>query len=270
MTKGVEPAPRDRLIVALDPPYGDAGFEYGSGKRFEEELFRETASIIGELGDAVTFYKVGLRLFPVFGRVIECLQKKGKHIFLDLKVLDIPETVAQTAAMAARLNVEFMTVNHGSDQTIRAAKEAVSKLKKSRPKILLVPFLTSLSEEDLKELYHVDITVQEFVLRVSEKAKKAGCDGIVCSGREAGAVKKRLGGRDGKDIIVVTPGVRPEITLVRNDDQKRVVTPKKAIQEGADYIVVGRPVVRAGDKKRQMAEAVVGEIEEGLSARRTV
>ncbi|UCF80083.1 MAG: orotidine-5'-phosphate decarboxylase [Acidobacteriota bacterium] len=268
MTKGGEPSPRDRLIVALDPPYGDAGFEYGSGKHFEDELFQETASIISELGDAVSFYKVGLRLFPVFGRVVECLRKKGKYIFLDLKALDIPETVAQVATVAAHLDVEFMTMNHGSDQTVRAAKEAISKLKKSRPKILLVPFLTSLSEEDLKELYHVDVTVQEFVLQVSEKAKKAGCDGIVCSGREAGAVKKRLGGRDGKDIVVVTPGVRPEITLVRNDDQKRVVTPRKAIQEGADFIVVGRPVIRAGDKKRQVAEAVAKEIEEGLSARR--
>jgi orotidine-5'-phosphate decarboxylase len=270
MMMGGEPSPRDRLIVALDPPYGDAGFEYGGGKRFEEELFQETASIIGELGDAVTFYKVGLRLFPVFGRVIERLQEKGKHIFLDLKVLDIPETVAQVATVAAHLGVEFMTMNYGSDQTIRAAKEAVSKLKKSRPKILLVPFLTSLSEEDLRKLYRVDVTVQEFVLQASEKAKKAGCDGIICSGREAGAVKKKLGGRDGKGIIVVTPGVRPEITLVRNDDQKRVVTPRKAIQEGADFIVVGRPVIRAGDKKRRVAEAVVGEIEEGLSARRTV
>ena len=269
MIKGGKPSPKDRLIVALDPPYGGAGFEYGSEKRFEDELFRETASIISELGDAVSFYKVGLRLFPVFGRVIEYLQKKEIHIFLDLKALDIPETVAQTAAVAARMDVEFMTINYGSDQSIRAAKSAINELKKSRPKLLLVPFLTSLNKEDLKKLYRIDVTVEEFVLQVSEKAKEAGCDGIICSGREAGAVKKRLGGRDGEDIIVVTPGVRPEVTLVRNDDQKRVVTPKMAIREGADHIVVGRPVIRAGDKKRQVAEAIVGEIEEGLSARRT-
>ena len=130
--------PRDRLIVALDPPYNGAGFTYDRKRRFEDVLFQDTAALIAELGSTVSFYKIGLRLFPILGRIIEHLQKKEKHIFLDLKSLDIPETVAQAAVVAAHLSVKFITVNHGSPESIRAAKKAINKLRKSRPKILFV------------------------------------------------------------------------------------------------------------------------------------
>ena len=225
--------PRDRLIVALDVPGAAAAL-----------------TLADALGDSVSFYKIGLELFAAGeGRAaMDALLARGKRVFADLKLFDVPETVARAAARVADSGADFLTV-HGNDAMMAAAAGA----KGGRLKILAVTALTSLDSGDLRALgFQCDPA--ELVLSRARRALALGCDGVVSSGLEVAALRSGAG----KELIVVTPGVRP-LENRAEDDQKRIVTPGQAIRAGADHIVVGRPI-RAAANPRSAAEAIHEEI----------
>jgi orotidine-5'-phosphate decarboxylase len=223
---------RDRLILALDVP--------------DIEPAKELVAL---LGDSVTFYKIGLELF-MSGRyfeLVDWLTGQGKRVFCDLKLFDVPETVARAVRRLGGRGVDFTTV-HGNDSMLRAAAAEKGGLK-----ILAVTVLTSLDRGDLKDL-GFECDVQELVLSRARRALEIGCDGVVSSGLEAQALRKDLGDR----LMVVVPGIRP-VENRPQDDQKRVVTPTQAFEMGADFIVVGRPIRDAADP-RVKAEEIQQEI----------
>ncbi len=225
-------APRDRLIVALDAP--DVG---------------EAERLIEHIGDAATFYKVGMELAYGGGLgLVAKLASAGKQVFLDLKLHDIPNTVERATAQAAKLGAMFLTV-HAYPQTMRAA---VAGAKGSQMRILAVTVLTSCDDGDLAEAGY-RYGVAELVRRRAEQANALGVDGVVASATEAAPLRALVG--DG--MILVTPGIRP--AGAGAGDQKRVATPASAILRGADYLVVGRPITAAADPKAAAA-AIVSEI----------
>jgi orotidine-5'-phosphate decarboxylase len=224
--------PRERLIVALDLPAAD-----------------EAKVLVKQLGDAARFYKVGLELFMSGGyfELIEWLVSQGKRVFVDLKFFDVPETVRGAVRGLRNRGVTFATV-HGNQAILEAAGGA-----KGEVKILAVTVLTSLDRGDLDDL-GFECDVESLVLSRARRALAAGCDGVISSGLEAPMLKRELGER----ILVVTPGIRP----VENrpiDDQKRTVDVGQAFANGADYIVVGRPIRQAADP-RAAAEAMQATI----------
>jgi len=223
--------PRDRLILALDVPSVD-----------------QARQLIATLGDSVSFYKIGYQLAYVGGlSMAEELVRAGKKIFLDLKLHDIGNTVASGVKSIANLGATFLTV-HAYPQTMKAAVEAA---RGSSLKILAVTVLTSYDDNDLKEAGY-QLGVSDLVAQRARQAYAAGVDGLVCSAEEAARLRRLVG-----SMTLVTPGIRPAGSEV--GDQKRVMTPARAIAEGADYLVVGRPVVAAADPKAS-AEAIVAEI----------
>lgn len=222
---------QDRLIVALDVPTRERA----------QELVRK-------LGDSVRFYKIGLELFMAgdyFG-LIDWLLDKDKQVFVDLKFFDVPATVARAVERLNGRGITFATV-HGNDAMMRAAAEA-----KGDVGILAVTVLTSLDRGDLDDLGFA-CDVDELVVSRTRRAVEAGCDGVIASGREARRLREALG----TSYLVVTPGIRP---VDNDDDQKRIVTPAAAFENGADYIVVGRPI-RDADDPKQAALAIQSEIE---------
>jgi orotidine-5'-phosphate decarboxylase len=224
--------PRDRLIVALDVPTS-----------------READAVIEKLGDTVGFYKIGYQLAFERGLPLAAaLVGAGKRVFLDMKLHDIGNTVARGVETIAQLGVTFLTV-HAYPQTMRAAVEARAG---SRLKILAVTVLTSYDDADLAEAGY-SVAVEQLVAERAKQAHDVGTDGIVCSPAEAGPLRLMVGA----DMLVVTPGVRPAGAAI--GDQKRVTTPAQAISAGADYLVVGRPVIAAADPKAA-ADAIVAEI----------
>lgn len=222
----------ERLIAALD--VADA---------------EQAKSLVQRLGDSVRFYKVGLELFmsgEVF-ELVDWLAKRGNRIFADLKFFDIPETVAAAVRGLRNRGVTFATV-HGNQAMLEAAGEA-----KGEVKILAVTVLTSLDQGDLDDLgFRCD--VESLVLSRARRALEAGCDGVISSGMEAPALKRELGDR----LLVVTPGIRP-VQNRPGDDQKRTVDVAQAFANGADYIVVGRPIRQAADP-RAAAQAIQATI----------
>ncbi len=219
----------DRLIVALDVNSRDSAL-----------------SLVQALRPRVQRFKVGLELFTACGPplVREILEKDGQ-VFLDLKYHDIPNTVARAAVAAARLGVGMFTLHLSGGPMM--ARRAVDELEAHcqvyrvpRPKILGVTVLTSLSPEDLQQI-GVERSVEDQVVALAEMGKAAGLDGIVCSPREAGLVREACG----RDLLIVTPGIRPEGSEL--DDQSRTLTPQIALAAGADFLVVGRPIVKAAD-----------------------
>lgn len=231
-------APRDRLIVALDLPGVDAA-----------------EALIARLGDSATFYKIGYQLAFAGGlALVPKLAARGKKIFIDLKLHDIGNTVAKGVESIAGLGATFLTV-HAYPQTMRAAVEARqnSYLKNgSSLKVLAVTVLTSYDDADLTTAgYRLD--VGGLVELRARQAREIGIDGLVCSAEEAARVR----GIVGPGMALVTPGIRPAGAAA--GDQKRVMTPARAIAAGADYLVVGRPIVEAADPKAA-ADAVVAEI----------
>jgi orotidine-5'-phosphate decarboxylase len=226
------PSPRDRLIVALDVPSVAAA-----------------EGLIGRLGDAVGFYKIGYQLAFAGGlSLAQELISDGKKVFLDLKLHDIGNTVAKGVESVAKLGATFLTV-HAYPQTMRAAVEARAG---SGLRILAVTVLTSYDDTDLVEAGY-QISVDDLVAERAHQAQDIGIDGLVCSPEEAGPLRLMVG----PSMALVTPGVRP--AGVAPNDQKRVTTPRRAIEGGADYLVVGRPIVESNDP-RQAAEAIVAEI----------
>jgi orotidine-5'-phosphate decarboxylase len=218
MTKKIEI--KERLIVALDVP-----------------SIEQAKELVDILGDAVVFYKIGLELFMSgeYFELLEWLHRKGKKIFVDLKFFDVPATVGRAVAQLNGKGVTFATI-HGNDSIMRAAAA-----NKGDVQILAVTVLTSLDRGDLDDL-GFDCDVQKLVLSRAKRAIQLGCDGVVASGHEAKAMREKLG----HGFMVVTPGIRP---IDNDDDQKRVVTPAQAFNNGADYIVVGRPIRDAPDPK---------------------
>lgn len=219
-----------RLIVAVDVPGADAA-----------------KALVTTLGDAVVFYKIGLELCMSgdYFELLAWLRERGKHVFADLKFYDIPNTVASAVARLADHDVQFATV-HGDDSIMAAAAQS-----KRDVKIMAVTVLTSLDEEALHKMGFAG-TPAELALSRAASAMKAGCDGIISSGHEVGLVREQLG----DELIVVCPGIRPTAT---DDDQKRTVTVEQAFRNGADYIVVGRPV-RGADDPRRAAQDIQASI----------
>jgi len=233
-----KPVPaRERLIFALD--VADPA---------------QARELIMRLGNAVTFYKLGLEFF-LSGHYFELageLRKQGKKIFADLKLFDIPATVAAAVRQLARHEVDFCTV-HGNDSMLRAAAGA-----KGATKILAVTALTSLDQGDLDDLGFA-CDARTLVLSRARRALALGCDGVVSSGLEVPVLRAEVD----HALIIVCPGIRP-IHNDEDDDQQRVVTPARAIASGADYLVVGRPIRDAADP-RAAAERIQSEIAAALS-----
>lgn len=219
----------------------------------------QARTAIGQLRDHIGLFKVGLTLYLKEGRaILDYLQGEvgADRVFLDLKFLDIPETVKNASAVMAPFHVKFMTV-HASQGAgvLRAAVEALE----GGTQVLAVTVLTSATDSELRGL-KINQTVGERVLLLAQIAKGAKCAGVVCSGLEAREVKKECG----RDFIVVTPGIRPAWAEVSKDDQRRKMTPAEAVRNGADYVVVGRPIYASSDRVGA-ARKVAEEIEEALS-----
>lgn len=230
--KSINPA--DRLIVALDVADAEAA-----------------KALVRQLGDAVGFYKIGLELFMAGGyfELLDWLVKEKKKVFVDLKFFDVPETVRSAVRALAGSGATFATI-HGNQAIMEAAAKDKGDLK-----ILAVTVLTSLDRGDLDDLGFA-CDVEKLVLSRARRALETGVDGIVSSGLEAPLIRRELG----QKLLVVTPGIRP----VENkpvDDQKRTVDVAQAFRNGADYIVVGRPIRQAPDPKAA-AEAVQRTIAE--------
>ena len=256
---------RDRLIVALDLPSA-----------------AKARQLVQSIGDAATTYKVGKQLFTAEGpQIVRDLVSSGRKVFLDLKFHDIPNTVAGAVRAASELGVSMLTVHaSGGGTMLKAAAEAAAESAK-KPLVLAVTVLTSLCDADLIHL-GIAARVIDHVVHLAALARDAGCDGVVASALEAHQLRRELGG----DLKIVTPGIRPggsslpgddphlsSVTksrdTARRDDQARVLTPKEAIAAGANYLVVGRPILEAPDPARA-ANEIVREIEEAELAAATV
>jgi orotidine-5'-phosphate decarboxylase len=212
----------ERLIVALDVPSA-----------------AEARALVEKLGDAVRFYKVGLELFsaPGYFELVEWLAGRGNRVFADLKLYDIPETVKRAVANLRACGATFLTV-HGHRSVMEAAAREKGALK-----ILAVTVLTSFDQRDLSEMGATK-TLEALVLERARGAAETGCDGVIASAMEAAKLKAAFGER----LLVVTPGIRPAGSKPA-DDQKRTADVAQAFANGADYIVVGRPVHKAADPR---------------------
>src|SRR4051794_14226784 len=229
-------APRDRLIVALDLP-GVA----------------EAEALVARLGDSVSFYKIGYQLAYAGGLpLVRDLAGAGKKVFVDLKLHDIGNTVARGVESVAKLGATFLTV-HAYPQTMKAAVEAASG---SGLKILAVTVLTSYDDGDLHAAGY-RLGVSDLVEARAQQAQVLGVDGLVCSAEETASLHRIVGHR----MVLVTPGIRPAGAAL--GDQKRIMTPRRAIAAGADYLVIGRPVMEAADPKAG-ADAMQAEILQAL------
>jgi len=225
---------RERLIVALDLPSVDAA-----------------EKMVARLGESVLFYKIGYQLVFAGGLPFAAgLIAAGKQVFLDLKLHDIGNTVEKGVESVAQLGATFLTV-HGYPQTMKAA---VKGKRGSRLRILAVTVLTSYDDSDLAAAGY-EMSVPELAAARAAQARDTGIDGLVCSAEEATNLRKIIGA----GMVLVTPGIRPMGSA--SGDQKRVMGPARAIRCGADYLVVGRPVLEAADPKKA-ADAIVSEIEQ--------
>jgi orotidine-5'-phosphate decarboxylase len=227
---------RDRMIVALDLASVEDAME-----------------LVATLGDAASFYKIGMQLAFAGGLpLIAALREEGKRVFLDMKLLDIDNTVAGAVASIARLGVTFTTV-HAYPKAMRAAKAANPE---NGPGLLAVTVLTSMNDADVRAAGYAQ-SAAELVKARAADAREAAMDGVVCSPQDIAAARAIVG----PDMAIVTPGIRPAGAAA--GDQKRIMTPGEAIAAGADYLVVGRPITAAPDPAAA-ARAVAAEIEETL------
>jgi len=218
----------DRIIIALDVPNAVLGL-----------------NIVDQLGDAVSFYKIGLGMLTGGGMALanELKQDLNKKIFMDLKLFDIGATIERAVKGLTQYNIDFLTVN-GDPQVVSAA---VQGKKTTDTKILAVTFLTSLDREDLNKNLIKEGSINELVLERSIKAFEAGADGVIASPHEARMIK---GLSEAQGKLIVTPGIRP--LGFNSEDQKRVMTPDAALANGADHIVIGRPVIKAKNPRLEI------------------
>ncbi|KWT66254.1 orotidine-5'-phosphate decarboxylase [Hyphomicrobium sulfonivorans] len=232
-------AAKNRLIVALDMP-----------------TIEEARRLIATLGDSVTFYKVGLELLFAGGLdLAQALKADGKHVFLDMKFLDIGNTVERAVANVTELGLDMLTV-HGHD--LKTMRAAVSGRGDSKLKLLAVTVLTNLTNDDLAE-QGTSLAPADLVLRRALLAQEAGFDGVIASGQEAARIREATG----PDFLIVTPGIR--LTGSSTDDQQRITTPDNAIRAGASHLVVGRPITQADDP-RLAAETFCNHIREAQAS----
>ncbi len=233
-------SPKDRLIVALDVPTAI-----------------DAQEIVYELGDSVSFYKVGLQLFTAEGpRIVSELVSSGRKVFLDLKLHDIPNTVAGAVKSASELGVTMLTVHAAGGRKMLAAAAEAARPAPQPLTILAVTVLTSFAEEDLRQS-GVQSSIPDQVLHLAMLAKSSGCDGIVTSPKESKKARSALG----PEMAIVTPGIRP--AGADPGDQARVATPTAAIQAGASHIVVGRPILSAPNRN-EAAAAIIRELSSAL------
>ncbi len=231
----------ERLILALDVATVD-----------------EAERLLGRVGDDVSVVKVGLELFTLAGpRFVHRLREGGKHVFLDLKFLDIGETVCRAARQAADMGVAFLTV-HADRKALEGAVKARGE-RRSGMKILAVTVLTSTGTKDLQEA-GIQMAIPDLVVARARLASELGCDGVVASGEEPQLIRQQLG----RNLVIVTPGIRAE--KGSRDDHARVSTPGSAIAAGSDYLVVGRPIRDAPDP-RAAAQAIIGEMQAAFDKR---
>lgn len=229
----------DRLILALDVPSSD-----------EAERFMD------QIQDQITFVKVGLELYTAAGPdMVQRLVNRGKRVFLDLKFLDIEETVRRATERVAAMDVEFLTV-HANRKALAAAVKGRGE---SSLKLLAVTVLTNFDSHDLREM-GIQHSVRDLVTARALLASEMGCDGVVASGEEPGVLRPKVGPR----FLIVTPGVRPAGKDA--DDHARATTPTQAIAAGADYLVVGRPI-RAASDPAAAAAAILSEMQAAFDAR---
>ena len=232
----------DKLIVAMDVPNALAGLELAK-----------------TLGDSIGFYKIGLGMLTGGGLALanELKVEHGKRIFLDMKLFDIGATVEHAVRGIAQYDIDFLTV-HGDPHVVRAAKEGASK---SNMKILAVTILTSLDRDDLDANLMKAGDIRHLVIERAERAFEAGADGVIASPQEAGFIRALS---SAKKKLIVTPGVRPTGTAL--GDQKRIATPAEAIANGADHIVVGRPIWQSNDP-RKAAQSIFQDIRDAITGR---
>ncbi|WP_277302041.1 orotidine-5'-phosphate decarboxylase [Veillonella caviae] len=232
----------DRLIVALDVSTMNA-----------------MKSIVSSLGDSVSFYKVGMELFYAEGdQTVRYLQDQGKHVFLDLKLHDIPNTVAHGVSSLTRLGANLITI-HGQGGPImmkvaaQAARESAEQLGIERPKLLAITVLTSFDDEAWTSIGG-QLPISDQVIRLAKLAKESGMDGVVCSALEAKMIREACG----PDFLIVTPGIRP--SFAATNDQKRIATPASALADGASRLVIGRPITQAANPQ-EAVRLIIEEME---------
>ena len=229
---------RDRLIFALDVPEID-----------------QAKNLVEELADSVSFYKIGMELMMTghYFALLDWLVEKDKKVFVDLKLFDVPQTVAKAVKRLSQRGAYFTTI-HGNQSMMEAAAAAKGDLR-----ILAVTALTSLDQGDLNDMGFL-CDVQDLVVSRARRALAAGCDGIVASGLELERIRSEVN----RKLVIVTPGIRP-VENRSTDDQKRIVSVEQAFQRGADHIVVGRPIKNAANPK-QAAEMMQETILNSISA----
>ena len=241
-TTAVSVNARERLIFALDV----ASVE-------------EARDLVRKLDGSVSFFKIGMELYVSSGpALITELKAQGEKVFLDLKFFDVPETVKRAVRRVAATGATFLTI-HGETKIIQAAVEGRGD---SDLKLLAVTALTSLDNNDLREMGFAG-TVEDLVLNRAKTALERGCDGVIASPQEAGRIHE-LVSRSKKNFLIVTPGVRPEGDA--SNDHKRLATPASAIEGGADYLVVGRPIRDAADPAKK-AEGIIAEMQQAFDRR---
>ncbi len=221
---------KEKLILALD--VNDPGY---------------ALELVDKFSDYVTLFKVGLELFTVGGpAVVKDIQGRGKKVFLDLKFHDIPNTVTRAALAATKLGVYMFNIHASSGyEAMKRCRDQVAELclKENlyRPKMLGVTVLTSIAPETLREEFGIQHSLKTHVKHLSAMTQQAGLDGVIASGHEVSMIRNRCG----KDFLIITPGIRP--SWYPPDDQQRTMTPRQAIREGADYLVVGRSILAQPD-----------------------
>lgn len=230
------------IIVALDVP-----------------AMADAQRLMTELGETITTYKVGMELFYHAGpEAVRQVRQAGKRVFLDLKLHDIPNTVAHGAKALAGLGADFISLHAAGglammQETVRASADAAATLGVPRPKLLAITVLTSINETEW-QLLRFPAGISEQVVHLATLAKQAGIDGVVASPQEAAAIRQACG----QDFLIVTPGVRPAGSVL--NDQNRIASPAGAVQAGANYLVIGRPITAAADP-RAAVQAIRREME---------
>ncbi|MCK5780135.1 MAG: orotidine-5'-phosphate decarboxylase [Psychrilyobacter sp.] len=232
---------KDRLIVALD-----------------YKTLDEVKDIVNEIGDAVSTYKVGLELFlNTRGEAVEYLHSIDKKVFLDLKFHDIPNTTTMASLFAHKKEVFMFNIHAGGGPTMMRTVAKMLEENNSDSLVIAVTILTSFSEEEVSNHFKTDLNIAELANHWAMETKEAGLHGVVCSPLEAKKIKELCG----ENFYTICPGVRPAWAV--SNDQKRIMTPKMAISNGADFLVVGRPITKA-ENPVQAAKLILEEIEEGL------
>lgn len=232
----------ERLIAALD-----------------FHTMEDVERLVNELGESVSYYKVGMELFYSMGaQVVTWLRQQGKDVFLDLKLHDIPNTTAGGICSLMRLGATMLNIHAGGGYTMMKTTvdrmhEEAEKMGIACPKLIAVTVLTSINQEDWEGLGQA-LQIKSAVVRMAKLAKKAGLDGVVASAQEAPLIREACG----KDFLIVTPGIRPAGSDV--NDQSRIATPSLALKDGATHLVVGRPIYAASDPKLA-AQKIIEEME---------